>query len=69
MQRVLYTFYQFIPMLVFFNVYLFILRERETEHAYVHKWGRGRERIPSRPCAVTSEPHSGLDLLNREIMT
>ena len=28
-----------------------------------------RERIPSRLCAVSSEPHEGLELTNCEIMT
>ena len=30
---------------------------------------RGRERIPSRFHAVSAEPHEGLGLMNREIMT
>ena len=30
---------------------------------------RGRERIPSRLHAVSPEPHVGLELRNREIMT
>ena len=30
---------------------------------------RGRERIPSRLCAVGMEPNLGLDLRNSEIMT
>ena len=29
----------------------------------------GRERIPSRLCAVSAEPNAGLDLMNREITT
>ena len=28
-----------------------------------------RERTPSRLCTVSIEPHVGLDLMNREIMT
>ena len=35
--------------------------ERERE--------RGRERIPSRFCPVSTEPDVGLDSMNREIMT
>ena len=30
---------------------------------------RGRERIPSRLHAVSTEPDAGLELTNREIMT
>ena len=30
---------------------------------------RGRERIPSRLCMVSTEPAVGLDPMNREIMT
>ena len=36
------------------------------------QWGRGREireKIPSRPSAVSGEPDEGLKLMNREIMT
>ena len=39
----------------------------------MREWGRGRERgrerIPSRLCAVRSKPHAGLNLTNLEIMT
>ena len=35
--------------------------ERERE--------KGRERIPNRLCAVSAEPHVGLKLMKREIMT
>ena len=31
--------------------------------------GKGRERIPSRLCSVSTEPDAGLELTNREIMT
>ena len=55
----------------FFNVYL-LLRERETEC----KLGRGRERegdtksgAGSRLWAVSTEPDTGLELTNREIMS
>ena len=30
---------------------------------------RERDRIPSRPPAVSTKPHMGLDLMNHEIMT
>ena len=41
-------------------VYLFILRERERET----ERGREKERIPSRLCAASMEPDTGLDLMN-----
>ena len=60
------------------NVHLF-LRERERESVCVCvcvcvcEWGRGRERgrrrIQSRLHAVSTEPHMGLEFMNREIMT
>ena len=47
------------------SYFLSLFRERKSEQ------GRGTERggesIPSRPCAVGAEPHTGLDLLSREI--
>ena len=49
----------------FFNVYLFVLREREIEH----RAGAERERIPSRLHAVSADPHVGLKPTNHEIMT
>ena len=58
-----------------FLVYLFIYfeRERETEKETVSRGGAGmwvgEERIPSRPCAVSAEPKTGLELENCEIMT
>ena len=44
---------------------------RESKHAHLSGGGagRGRERIPSRLCAVSAEPDLGLDLTNCEIMT
>ena len=53
----------------FFNVYLFILRERETEHKQGRGIGRGRERIPNGLHADSTEPDLELDLMNHEIMT
>ena len=47
----------------FFNVYLFILRERQCEQ------GRDRERIPSGLCTVSADSDMGLELINHEIMT
>ena len=47
--------------------------DRERERERVHKQGRdresGKEKIPSRLHAVSTEPNVGLDLTNREIMT
>ena len=44
---------------------------RVSEHAHKQRRGRerGRERIPSRLCAVSTEPNTGLEVTNREIMT
>ena len=50
----------------FFNVY-FILRETENEQGRGTE--RGRERIPSRLRAVSTEPDMGLELMNHETMT
>ena len=49
--------------LFMFKVYLFILRKRGRRAE------RTRERIPSRFCAVSTEPNTGLHPTNREIMT
>ena len=46
----------------FFKVYLCILREGAGGRE------RGRERIPSRLCAIRAEANTGLELINREIM-
>ena len=52
----------------FFKVYLFIFRERERTHAGTSRGGaerkRGRKRIPSRFCTVSTEPDMGLNLTN-----
>ena len=54
-------------------IYLFIYFQKESAHAHMHvcKGGaeRGRERIPSRLRAVSTEPSVGLKLTNHEIMT
>ena len=65
-----------------FHVYLFIEREREREREdredarpreSTHKSGgwaeRRGERIPSGLCSVSTEPYTGFNLLNCEIMT
>ena len=50
-----------------------IERERERENKSIHKRetvsGRGRERIPSRLCAVSAEPNTGLDPKHCDIVT
>ena len=48
---------------VFFKVQLFVLRERERERE------QGRERIPSRVHTIGTEPDTGLEPANREVMT
>ena len=57
--------------IAFFNVYLFILRERERERERAEEGQRQREgeRIPSKLHAVSAEPDAGLKLTNREIVT
>ena len=51
-----------------FLINLFIF-EREREHASSGEdREKGRERIPSRLCAVSTEPDTGLDLMNCEIV-
>ena len=44
-------------------------RERERERAIEpgSLRERGRERIPSGPCTVSTEPDAGLELTNRKI--
>ena len=46
-------------------------REREREKVHTHtRLSRGRaERIPSRLHTVSTEPNTGLELANHEIMT
>ena len=49
------------------------MREKESERACRrtgegHR-GKGRDRIPSRPCTVSAEPDTGLNLTNTEIVT
>ena len=54
----------------FFNVYFFILRERERESE--NRGGtkkRGRQRILSRFHTVSTEPNVGLKIINHELMT
>ena len=48
---------------------IYFEREGEREKVGDGPREKGRERIPSRFCAVSIEPNSGLDLMNHEIMT
>ena len=51
------------------QVYLFILKETERESASGERAERGRERIPSRLRAGSTEPDAGLNPTNHEITT
>ena len=44
-------------------------RDRHTHTEYDREGREGRERIPSRLCAVSMEPDARLELTNCEIMT
>ena len=48
---------------------MFIYVERESEQAGEGQREGERERISSRPHAVSTEPDMGLDPMNHEIMT
>ena len=50
-------------------VFKFIYFERKRESRGRDREKRGKERIPSRLHAVSTEPDAGLDLTNSEIMT
>ena len=57
-------------LLIFLKLFLkFIYFERETERANRGRAERGRDRIPSRLCAVSTKPNVGLEITNCEIMT
>ena len=51
---------------IFFNGYLFILREVESKQGGAEREG---DRIPSRLHAVSIEPDVGLELTSHEIVT
>ena len=52
-------------------MFILFLRQRETEHERGRGRERGRHRIGSRlqGRAVSTEPDTGLELMDREIMT
>ena len=54
---------------MFFEVYLFTLRQRERKRAGKGLREREGERVPSKLHAVGEEPDVGLKLTNHEIMT
>ena len=56
---------------IFFNAYLFIMRERQRERMHASERGaeRGAEKTLSRVRAVGAEPDMGLELTNLKIMT
>ena len=48
-------------------MFIYLLRERKSTSRGGAE--RGKKRIPSRPCPVSTEPDMGLDPTNHEIMT
>ena len=62
-----FTFFKIFTF--FFKFYLFILRERKNMQEQGEGRQRGKERIPSRLCAISTEPDEGLNPKNYEIMT
>ena len=48
---------------------MFVYFEGEREWAGKGQGGGGKKRIPSRLCAASAEPDTGLEPLNHEIMT
>ena len=58
-----------VSMWVFLTFFLSLCILRESETAQVGEGQRERERIASRLCTVSTEPHAGLELTNHEIMT
>ena len=63
----------FLNYFLFFNVYLFILKEKESTSRGGAERERERERerkrIPSRLCIVSAEPNVGLEPTNHDIVT
>ena len=53
--------------LLFFFKFIYLFWERQSTR--VGEAERGRDRIPSRPCTISTEPDAGLELTNCEIMT
>ena len=60
----------YVSVFLFLNVYLFLRdRERKSTNGGGAERERERDRIPSRLHAIGTEPDSGLELTNREIVT
>ena len=61
----------FLSFFFFFLVFIYLLLSGGGGGERTSRGGteRGRERIPSKPLAVSAEPDAGLDPMNREIMT
>ena len=69
MKRLALFTYLFIYLFIYLS--LFILKETETETAWVERAQRDRERETENPQvgSALAEPDAGLDLTNCEIMT
>ena len=65
---VIFIFHSQIEKIFLLNFILF-LRETETAQVGERQRERGKERIPSRLHAASTEPNAGLELMNCEIMT
>ena len=63
------TSFQIHNHFLFYNVYLFLEREKENRHEQGRGRDNGREGIPRRLYADSAEPDAGLHLTVCEIMT
>ena len=73
---ILFVYFFFLKKGFFLSLFTYFERERERESEREQDRDRERERererrerIPSRLCAVSTEPDAGLELPNLEIMT